>query len=149
MPTISPFLWFEGNMQEAVRFYASVFKNARIESLTPMSATFHLEGQRFLALNAGPHHAFNEAVSFFIQCDDQDEIDYYWNRLTEGGTEQPCGWLKDRFGLSWQVVPRGLGRWLGDPDREKSNRVMQAMLKMRKLVIAALDAAHAGREENP
>jgi predicted 3-demethylubiquinone-9 3-methyltransferase (glyoxalase superfamily) len=144
MPKISPFLWFEGNMEEAVRFYLSVFKSSHLKSLNPMSATFELLGQEFMALNAGPHHKFNEAVSFFIKCEDQAEVDYYWSKLGDGGTEQPCGWLKDRFGVCWQVIPKALGELLGDPDRAKAGRVMQAMLRMKKIVVADLRAAYAG-----
>jgi predicted 3-demethylubiquinone-9 3-methyltransferase (glyoxalase superfamily) len=144
MPKISPFLWFEGNMEEAVRFYLSVFKNSQLQSLNPMSATFELLGQQFMALNAGPHHKFNEAVSFFIKCEDQAEVDYYWSKLGDGGTEQPCGWLKDRFGVAWQVIPNALGELLSDPDRVKAGRVVQAMLRMKKIVVADLRAAYAG-----
>jgi predicted 3-demethylubiquinone-9 3-methyltransferase (glyoxalase superfamily) len=144
MPSITPFLWFEGNLQQAVTFYTSVFPNARVESLTPMSATFELLGQRFLALNGGPHREFNEGISFFIECADQAEVDYYWSKLSAGGAEQPCGWLKDPFGLSWQVIPRALGRMLGDSDRERAGRVMQAMRGMTRIVIAELDEAYAG-----
>jgi len=144
MAKISPFLWFEGNMQEAVSFYTSVFKDAHLVSMNPAMATFELLGQRFLALNAHPHHKFNEAISFFIDCDTQAEVDYYWDKLAEGGGQQQCGWIKDRFGLSWQVIPKALGRFLMDEDREKANRVMQAMLKMKKIVIADLEAAYKG-----
>ena len=144
MPKLSPFLWFDGNMERAVDFYVSVFKEARVVSMTPMSATFELLGQEFMALNAGPHHQFNEAISFFIKCADQTEVDYYWSKLAAGGSEQPCGWVKDRFGLSWQVIPNVLGQLLGDPDRTKAQRVMQAMLKMKKIVVADLLTAHAG-----
>jgi len=144
MARISPFLWFEGNMQEAVKFYLSVFKEARLVAMSPATATFELLGQRFLALNAHPHHKFNDAVSFFIDCDTQADVDYYWDKLAEGGSHQQCGWLKDRFGLSWQVVPKALGRLLMDEDRDKANRVMQAMLKMKKIVIADLEAATQG-----
>jgi predicted 3-demethylubiquinone-9 3-methyltransferase (glyoxalase superfamily) len=144
MAKISPFLWFEGNMQEAVSFYMSVFKEAKLVSMNPTMATFELLGQRFLALNAHPHHKFNEAISFFIDCDTQTEVDYYWDKLAEGGGKQQCGWIKDRFGLSWQVIPKALGRFLMDEDREKANRVMQAMLKMKKIVIADLEAAYKG-----
>jgi predicted 3-demethylubiquinone-9 3-methyltransferase (glyoxalase superfamily) len=149
MPKLSPFLWFDGNMERAVDFYVSVFKEARVVSMTPMSATFELLGQEFLALNAGRHHKFNEAISFFIKCADQTEVDYYWSKLTAGGTEQPCGWVKDQFGLSWQVIPNVLGQLLGDPDRAKAQRVMQAMLKMRKIVVADLLTAHAGQRSQP
>lgn len=144
MAKVSPFLWFEGNMQEAVSFYMSVFKEAKLVSMNPAMATFELLGQRFLALNAHPHHKFNEAISFFIECDTQAEVDYYWARLAERGGEQQCGWLKDRFGLSWQVIPKALGRFLMDEDREKANRVMQAMLKMKKIVIVDLETAYRG-----
>lgn len=144
MAKISPFLWFEGNMQEAVTFYLSVFKEGRLVAMNPAMATFELLGQRFLALNAHPHHKFNEAISFFIDCDTQAEVDYYWEKLAEGGGQQQCGWIKDRFGLSWQVIPKALGRFLMDEDREKANRVMQAMLKMKKIVIADLEAAYKG-----
>ena len=144
MAKISPFLWFEGNMQEAVKFYLSVFKDAQLVSMNPGMATFELLGQRFLALNAHPHHKFNDAISFFIDCDTQADVDYYWDKLAEGGSHQQCGWLKDRFGLSWQVIPKALGRFLMDEDREKANRAMQAMLKMKKIVIADLEAAYRG-----
>jgi len=144
MAKVSPFLWFEGNMQEAVTFYMSVFKDAKLVSLNPAMATFELLGQRFLALNAHPHHKFNEAISFFIDCDTQAEVDYYWDKLADGGGQQQCGWLKDRFGLSWQVIPKALGRFLMDEDREKANRVMQAMLKMKKIVVADLETAYRG-----
>jgi predicted 3-demethylubiquinone-9 3-methyltransferase (glyoxalase superfamily) len=131
-------------MQEAVRFYMSVLKEAKLVSMNPAMATFELLGQRFLALNAHPHHKFNEAISFFIECDTQAEVDYYWDKLAEGGGQQQCGWLKDRFGLSWQVIPKALGRLLMDEDREKANRVMQAMLKMKKIVIVDLETAYRG-----
>lgn len=144
MAKISPFLWFEGNMQEAVTFYMSVFKDARLVTLNPAMATFELLGQRFLALNAHPHHKFNDAISFFVDCDTQAEVDYYWDKLAEGGGHKQCGWLQDRFGLSWQVIPKALGRFLMDEDRDKANRVMQAMLRMKKIVIADLEAAYRG-----
>ena len=113
--------------------------------MNPMMATFELLGQEFLALNAQAHDPFNEAISFFIKCETQNEVDYYWNALTAGGgKEQMCGWLKDKFGVSWQVIPNALGRYLTDPDRVKAERVMQAMLKMKRIVIADLDKAYAG-----
>lgn len=141
---ITPFLWFDGKLEEAVSFYASIFEDSRIVSLSPMSATFELAGQRFLAFNGGPQFEFNPAVSFFVHCETQNEVDDYWSKLTEGGgVEQPCGWVKDKFGLSWQIIPEVLGRYLRDPDREKSQRVLQAMLKMKKIDIAALNAAYA------
>ena len=145
MPTITPFLWLDNTVPEAVAFYASVFPNAKIEIVNDFMATFELEGQRFHALNGGPMYKFNEAISFFVSVDSQDEADTFWERLiAEGGQASKCGWLKDRFGLSWQVVPKALGRYLSDPDRAKANRVMQAMLAMQKIVIADLDAAYAG-----
>ncbi len=144
MQKITPFLWFDGRLEEAVRFYTSVFRNARVVDVNPMTATFVIEGQEFMGLNGGPMYRFTEAVSFFIRCETQEEVDYYWKRLTEGGTEQPCGWLKDRFGVSWQVIPGVLGRYLGDKDRTKAERVVQAMLKMKKIDIAALARAYAG-----
>ena len=145
MAKVSPFLWFVGNMKEAVDFYVSVFKDARVLEMGPMSARFELLGREFLALNAHPHQPFTEAISFFIEVEDQEEIDYYWRALLAGGgKEQMCGWLKDRFGVSWQVIPKALGRYLSDKDRAKAERTMQAMLKMKKIVVADLDKAHAG-----
>jgi predicted 3-demethylubiquinone-9 3-methyltransferase (glyoxalase superfamily) len=145
MQRITPFLWFDGKLEEAVKFYTTVFSNARVENLGPMSATFVLEGQEFMALNGGPQFKFNEAVSFFIRCETQDEVDYYWDTLSnDGGAEDRCGWLKDKFGVSWQVIPSALGQYLGDRDRSKADRVMQAMLKMKKIDIAALETAYVG-----
>lgn len=145
MQKITPFLWFDGRLEEAVKFYTSVFKDSRVVSINPMSATFVIEGQEFMGLNGGPMFTFNEAVSFFIRCETQDEVDYYWDALTaDGGSEGKCAWLKDKFGVSWQVVPSALGKYLGDADREKANRVMQAMMKMSKIVIADLNRAAAG-----
>ena len=145
MGKITPFLWFDGRLEEAVGFYASVFKQAQIVSLTPMSATFILEGQEFMALNGGPAVPFNAAVSFFVRCETQAEVDGYWDALTAGGGEAGrCGWLKDRFGVSWQIVPAALGRYLGDADRARAGRVMQAMRGMGKIIIAELDAAAEG-----
>jgi predicted 3-demethylubiquinone-9 3-methyltransferase (glyoxalase superfamily) len=145
MTSITPFLWFDNNVPEAVAFYKSVFPNARIEAVNDFMATFELEGQRFNALNGGPKYKFNEAISFFISVESQEEVDYFWNRLTaDSGKESKCGWLKDKFGLSWQVVPAALGRYLSDPDRKKADRAMQAMMKMQKIVIADLEKAYAG-----
>jgi predicted 3-demethylubiquinone-9 3-methyltransferase (glyoxalase superfamily) len=145
MTSITPFLWLDNNVQEAVAFYKSVFPNARVETVNDFMASFELEGQRFHALNGGPQFRFNEAVSFFVSVETQEQVDYFWSRLTtDGGAESNCGWLKDRFGLSWQVVPAALGRYLGDPDRAKAGRVMQAMMQMKKIVIADLDKAAAG-----
>jgi len=148
MPTITPFLWFEHQAEEAMRHYQSIFKNSTTISVNRaggrvISVTFELDGQRFIALNAGPHHKFNEAISFFINCQTQEDIDYYWDRLTaDGGSESRCGWLKDRFGVSWQVVPAVLGRLMSDPDPRKANATVETMLKMGKLVIADLQQAH-------
>ena len=145
MTSITPFLWFANNLPEAVAFYKAVFPNAKVETVSDSMAVFELEGQRFHALNGGPQYRFTEAVSFFISVETQAEVDYFWSRLTaDGGEESSCGWLKDKFGLSWQVIPSALGRYLGDPDRTRANRVMQAMLQMRKIVIADLDKAYAG-----
>jgi predicted 3-demethylubiquinone-9 3-methyltransferase (glyoxalase superfamily) len=145
MTSITPFLWLDKNVPEAVAFYTSVFPNAKVETVSDFMATFELEGQKFHALNGGPRFKFNEAISFFIGVDTQEEVDYFWTRLSAGGgATSQCGWLKDKFGLSWQVVPAALGRYLGDPDRKKADRVMQAMMKMQKIVIADLDKAYAG-----
>jgi predicted 3-demethylubiquinone-9 3-methyltransferase (glyoxalase superfamily) len=145
MTSITPFLWFDNNVPQAVAFYKSVFPNAKVENVSDFMAVFELEGQRFNALNGGPKYRFNEAVSFFISVENQEQVDYFWNKLTaDGGEEGNCGWLKDKFGLSWQVVPTALGRFLSDPNRAKANRAMQAMLKMRKLVIADLESAFEG-----
>ncbi len=156
MQKISPFLWFDNQAEEAVTFYASVFKNSKIGKMTRygeagpgpagsvMVAEFELEGLRFTALNGGPHFKFTEAISMNVDCKDQAEVDYFWNRLSEGGQPGQCGWLKDKFGLSWQIVPEALPRFLGDPDGAKSGRVMQAMLQMTKIEVAKLEIAYAG-----
>src|SRR5262249_17421173 len=141
---IRPFLWLDAQAEEAARFYTSSFKNSRVESVSPMSATFRLEGMEFIALNGGPQFKFSEAVSFFVNCETQDEIDYFWEKLSAGGEKSRCGWLKDRFGLSWQIVPPILGEMLNDQDEQKSKRVMQAMLQMSKLNIEALKVAYNG-----
>lgn len=145
MRKITPFLWFDGNLAEAVTFYTTVFPNAHVESMNAMTASFVIEGQSFMALNGGPRFMFSEAVSFFIRCETQAEIDYFWQHLIAGGgVESQCGWLKDKFGLSWQVVPNALEQFLGGPDSTRTQRVMKAMFKMTKLDIAALEAAYAG-----
>ena len=144
MHKITPFLWFDGRAEEAANFYVSIFKNAKIESASPMSVTFELEGQKFYALNGGPEYAFTPAISFFVSCETQQEIDNYWDRLAEGGAVQQCGWLTDKFGLTWQIVPSVLFPLLQDKDPKKSTRVMQAMMKMVKLDIAQLQQAHQG-----
>jgi predicted 3-demethylubiquinone-9 3-methyltransferase (glyoxalase superfamily) len=141
MQKITPFLWFDGQAEEAARFYTSIFKKSKIESISPMSATFRLDGVRFIALNGGPQFKFTEAISFFVSCKTQKEIDYFWQKLSAGGEKSRCGWLKDKFGVSWQIVPPILGELLNDEDDKKSNRVMQAMLKMTKLDIKKLKQA--------
>ena len=142
-PRITPFLWFDKNAVEAAEFYTSIFKNSKIIQLHPLVSTFELEGQHFMALNGGPDFKFTEAVSFFVSCETQEEVDYYWGSLlADGGIESRCGWLKDKYGLSWQIVPVILGELLSDPDHEKSEKVMQAMLKMIKLDIEALSKAY-------
>ena len=145
MNKITPFLWFDGQAEEAARFYTSIFKDSRIDSLSPMSATFHLDGQKFIALNGGPQFTFTEAISFFVDCRTQDEVDELWEKLSAGGEPGRCGWLKDKFGLSWQIIPSVLGDMLQDEDEAKSQRVMQAMLQMDKLDINALTQAYEGR----
>lgn len=157
MQKIMPCLWFDDRIEDAVNFYTSVFPNAKITEMSrygdvgPMpkgkvlTAIFEIEGQRFMALNGGPQHKFSEAISFVVRCADQKEVDYYWSKLLEGGgREDQCAWLKDRFGLSWQIVPDALYRYMSDKDTAKANRVMQAMLKMKKIIIADLDKAAAG-----
>jgi len=147
---ITTFLWFDDNAEQALELYLSLFPDSKIIQSSRMdgpngkffSATFQLAGQQFMAINGGPHYRFTEAVSLFVDCETQEEIDRLTARLLEGGgTQQPCGWLKDRFGLSWQIIPSNLGKLLGDPDRAKAGRVMQAMLGMKKLDIAALERA--------
>jgi predicted 3-demethylubiquinone-9 3-methyltransferase (glyoxalase superfamily) len=151
MQRITPFLWFDGNAEEAARFYVSVFRNAKMgevfrpaEGQPVLTVSFELEGLRFTALNGGPQYRFTEAVSFYINCETEEELDHYWDRLSDGGTIQMCGWLKDRFGLSWQVVPEEMIAMLGDKDRDKANRAMQAMLQMTKIDLPALRKAYAG-----
>jgi predicted 3-demethylubiquinone-9 3-methyltransferase (glyoxalase superfamily) len=151
MPTITPFLWFDTQAEEAMNFYASIFKHSKIISINlahgkVMSVQFDLEGQRFMALNAGPQFKFTEAISFFVGCETQGEIDELWARLiADGGAPSRCGWLKDKFGLSWQIVPNALGRMLGDQDAAKSQRVMNAMLQMDKLDVKGLQQAYEGK----
>jgi predicted 3-demethylubiquinone-9 3-methyltransferase (glyoxalase superfamily) len=156
---ITPFLWFDKDAEEAANFYVSVFPNSKIgsvarygeagpgEAATVMTVEFELDGQRFVALNGGPQYKFTEAVSFVVNCETQDEVDDYWEKLSEGGEQRPCGWLKDRYGLSWQVVPTVLPELLTDPDPEKAQRVMSAMLQMRKIEIEPLRRGYAGDEE--
>jgi len=157
MQKITPFLWFDGKAEEAIKLYTSVFKNSKIISINHwgegnpfpagqvMNGVFELDGQRFYAFDAGPQFKFTEAISLFINCETQEEIDHFWNSLTaDGGQESMCGWLKDKFGVSWQVVPPVLGQLLGDKDRVKAGRVMQAMMQMKKIIIADLEKAAEG-----
>jgi len=150
MQKITPFLWFDGQAEEAVNFYTSLFKDSKVVNMSRMpdgnvmSATFLLNGQEFMALNGGPMFKFTEAISLFVKCETQSEIDNMWEKLSEGGTKSRCGWLKDKFGLSWQIIPPVLGELLGDKDPAKSQRVMQAMLKMDKIIIQDLKDAYNG-----
>ncbi|WP_205874327.1 VOC family protein [Mycobacterium camsae] len=155
MPAITPSLWFDNNLQEAAEFYTSVFPNSRVEQLNRctdagpyepgavLSGTFVLDGARFIGINGGPAFTFSEAVSFTVHCKDQDEVDYYWDRLGDGGEESQCGWLKDRFGLSWQIVPDRLYELVADPDPARATAATKAMLGMRKIVVADLEHAVA------
>ena len=155
MQKITPWLWFDTEGEDAAKFYTSVFPNSRITEVTRygsagprpegtvMTVGFELDGQKLVALNGGPEFTFNEAISFQVSCETQDEVDEYWSKLSEGGEQGPCGWLKDRFGLSWQIIPTALHRLLADPDREKSQRVMNAMLQMKKIEIDELERAAA------
>jgi predicted 3-demethylubiquinone-9 3-methyltransferase (glyoxalase superfamily) len=151
---ITPFLWFDHQAEEAAKFYTSVFKNSRIDGIarygdagpgpkgSVMTVAFQLDGQSFTALNGGPHFKFTEAVSFVVHCDSQQEVDEMWQKLSEGGQEIQCGWLKDKFGLAWQIVPKAFLEMLKDPDPERNQRLMRAMYQMKKLDIAALEAAY-------
>jgi predicted 3-demethylubiquinone-9 3-methyltransferase (glyoxalase superfamily) len=155
MQKITPCLWFDTEGEEAAEFYTSVFPNSRIVEVTRygsagprtegtvMTVNFELDGQTFIALNGGPDFKFNEAISLEVICEDQDEVDSYWNALTEGGEEGPCGWLKDKYGVSWQIVPRVMYELISDPDQEKSQRAMAAMLQMGKIEIDELEQAVA------
>ena len=156
MQKLTPFLWFDKEAEEAMNFYTSIFKNSKKGEISRygeagpgpkgsvMTASFELEGLEFTALNGGPHFKFTEAVSFSVACETQDEVDYYWEKLSAGGEPGPCGWLKDKFGLSWQIVPTVLPKLLMDPDCAKANRVMQAMMQMKKLDIKGLQQASDG-----
>jgi len=150
MQKITPFLWFDTELEEAVNFYVSVFKNSEIKNISRhgdqvFTASFVLNGVEFMGLNGGPLFTFNESVSFFVDCEDQAEVNELWDKLTaDGGEASQCGWLKDKFGVSWQIIPKALGELLGDPDPEKSGRVMQAMLKMQKIEVDQLQAAYKG-----
>jgi predicted 3-demethylubiquinone-9 3-methyltransferase (glyoxalase superfamily) len=160
MQKITPFLWFDGQAEEAASFYTSLFKDSRVVGVSrfsealaaasgmppgaAMTVTFELAGQQFTALNGGPQFKFTEAVSFFVSCESQAEVDYFWERLSEGGEEQPCGWLKDRYGLSWQIIPTVLMEMLQDEDGARSQRTVQALLQMKKIDISALQRAYEG-----
>ena len=156
MQKITPFLWFDNNAEEAMNFYVSIFKKSKVLTVsrygeagpgpagTVMTAEFEIEGQEFVALNGGPRFQFTEAISFVVNCETQEEVDYFWDKLSEGGQKSRCGWLKDKFGLWWQVVPVILAELMGDKDPEKSKRVMQSMLTMDKIEIEPLKRAHAG-----
>jgi predicted 3-demethylubiquinone-9 3-methyltransferase (glyoxalase superfamily) len=154
MQKITPFLWFDNQAEEAMNFYVSIFKNSKVGTISRygdagpgpagsvMVASFELDGMPFTALNGGPHFKFTEAISLYVNCETQEEVDYFWGKLTaDGGAPSQCGWLKDRFGLSWQIVPAALPKLLSDPNRDKANRVMQAMLQMQKIDVAKLEAA--------
>lgn len=154
---ITPFLWFENQAEEAAKFYVSVFPRSRITQTTRygeegpgpkgtvMTVAFELDGQEFVALNGGPQFSFTQAISFVVNCETQAEVDAFWEKLSEGGEKIQCGWLKDRYGLPWQIVPSALGRLLGDEDPQRSRRVMKAMMQMKKLDVAELERAYAGR----
>ena len=156
MQKITPFLWFNGNAEEAMNFYVSVFKDSKVVRVSRcgdaspgpkgsvMSATFQIEGQDFYALNGGPQFTFSQAISFFVSCETQEEVDDLWDKLSDGGEKQRCGWLKDKYGLSWQIIPTALGRLLGDKDPAKSARVMRAMMTMDKIDISGLQRAYDG-----
>jgi len=161
MQKITPFLWFDNQAEEAVNFYVSIFKNSKVVNITRyndasskaagrpegsvMTLEFQLEGQNFVAINAGPHFKFTEAISFVVDCGSQEEVDYFWEKLTaDGGQESQCGWLKDKYGLSWQITPRVLIEMIGDKDPQKAQRVMEAMLQMKKIDIATLKRAYEG-----
>ena len=157
MQKITPFLWFDTQAEEAANFYVSIFANSRIVKITRygdagpgpkgsvMTVDFELDGQEFIGLNGGPHFKFTEAISLSVDCKTQEEVDRFWAKLSEGGEEGPCGWLKDKYGLSWQVNPTVLGKMLSDPDPAKARRAMQAMLKMKKIDIAGLQKAYDGQ----
>jgi predicted 3-demethylubiquinone-9 3-methyltransferase (glyoxalase superfamily) len=158
MQKITPFLWFDGKAEEAATFYTSIFNNSKIGAVkrygeagpgpkgSAMTVSFQLEGQEFVGLNGGPIFKFNEAISFFVNCETQEEVDYFWSKLLEGGgQESQCGWLKDKYGVSWQIIPAALMKLLGDTDPAKAQRVMKAMLQMRKIDVAQLEKAAQGQ----
>ena len=135
---VTPFLWFNNNAEEAMKFYTSIFKNSAVTS----RGTFQLEGQEFMVLNGGPQFKFNEAISFFVQCESQEEVDYFWEKLTAGGEPGRCGWLKDKYGLSWQIIPKTFMKLVSDPDPAKTQKVIQAMMKMQKMDVKKLQEAY-------
>jgi predicted 3-demethylubiquinone-9 3-methyltransferase (glyoxalase superfamily) len=152
MKKITPFLWFDTQAEEAMNFYVSLFKNSKVNNISrgpdgrAFTVSFELDGQEFMGLNAGPQFKFNEAVSMYVDCADQTEVNYFWDALTaDDGEESQCGWLKDKYGLSWQIVPKQLTELMGDPDPVKSQRVMDAMLKMQKIIVADLQKAYDGK----
>ena len=149
MPTITPFLWFDSQAEEAMNYYLSIFKNSKVLSVNRadgkvLTVSFELEGQKFMALNGGPPFKFTEAISLFVNCETQQEVDELWEKLSQGGEKGRCGWLKDRFGLWWQIIPSALGKLMNDPNPKKSRAVFQAMMKMNKIVIKDLERAYAG-----
>lgn len=156
MQKIAPCLWFDGKAEGAMKFYTSIFKNSKVgkisyygdagpgEKGSVMAVSFELDGQEFMGLNGGPNFSFTPAISFFVNCETQEEVDHYWDKLLQGGQPQQCGWLTDKFGVCWQIVPNALGEMMSDKDPEKSRRVMQAMLKMIKLDVATLKRAYEG-----
>ena len=149
MPTITPFLWFDSQAEEAMNYYLSIFKNSKVLSVNRadgnvLTVSFELEGQKFMALNGGPPFKFTEAISLFVNCEKQEEVDELWEKLSQGGEKGRCGWLKDRFGLWWQIIPSALGKLMNDPNPKKSRAVFQAMMKMNKIVIKDLERAYAG-----
>ena len=143
-PRITPFLMYKEKCAEAAKFYASIFKNSKVLSADTMSASFILDGQKFQAFNGGTHFNFSEGISLFVRCETQQEVDYYWDKLTAGGAESMCGWLRDKYGVSWQIIPTILMELLGHKDREKASRAMQAMLRMKKISIQGLKDAAKG-----
>ena len=142
MQKIVPFLWFDGKAEEAAKFYVAIFKNSKLLNVTPMSVTFQLEGQQFYALNGGPQYKFTPAISLFVNCEAQAEVDDLWKKLSASGSDEQCGWLKDKYGLSWQIIPTVLGKLLGDKNPKKANAALQAMLKMKKIDIKGLQQAY-------
>jgi predicted 3-demethylubiquinone-9 3-methyltransferase (glyoxalase superfamily) len=145
MQKIRTFLWFDNQAEEAMNHYVSIFPNSRVVSASGLLCVFQLDGQEFMALNGGPAYHFTEAISLHVDCETQEEVDELWEKLSAGGKESRCGWLRDKFGLSWQIIPKALGQLMGDPDPEKSKRVMQAMLQMGKIDIGLLKKAHEGK----